>query len=94
MTRDDWHRLGVLLGVPYLALHALAAFWAAKLFLSLPMEAGGLFLGPVIGLPMAFAGMMLVVAAVMLATGREVYFVLAAVFVLMVVDGFAFMVRG
>lgn len=63
MTGDDWRRLGVLLGVLALGTLACWAFWAAKGFLSLPMEAGGLVFGPFVGLPLLTIGMTLLVAA-------------------------------
>lgn len=44
--------LGVALGCLTLVGHALAIGAAAVMFLRLPMEAGGLVLGPMLGLPL------------------------------------------
>lgn len=91
MTRDDFRRLSVLLGVPFLALHALAAFWGAKTLLMLPMEAGGLLFGPMIGVPLLGIGMGFAAAAVHLVMDSEPYYVLAGAFVALVFDGFFLM---
>jgi len=91
VTGDDWRRLGILLGVPFLVAHALAAFWGAKTVLMLPMEAGGLLLGPMIGVPLLGIGMAFLAAAVNLVVGREPYYVIAGAFVALVFDGFFLM---
>lgn len=70
LTRYDRERLGQLLGAPVLAGHAVLAGYWAKGLLSLPMEAGGLFLGPVVGFPLASASLMLLVGAGLFLTGR------------------------
>ncbi len=64
-------RAGVGLAVVVLAGHAFVAFRIAHTFLGLPMEAGGLFLGPVIGLPLAGFAFVALALAVMLLVKRD-----------------------
>lgn len=58
--------IGVLLGVLALVAHGLAALRFAKLYLGLPMEAGGLFLGPLLGMPLLVYGVLAIGVAVVL----------------------------
>lgn len=91
MTRDDFRRLSLVIGVPFLALHALAAFWGAKTMLMLPIEAGGLLFGPMIGLPLLGIGLAFAAAAVHLVMDSEPYYVIAGAIVALAFDGFFLM---
>ena len=67
MTRTDWQRLFVITSVLVLGVLAFLSFRAAKEFLSLPIEGGGLLFGPFLGLPLLGIGVMLLFWAVQLA---------------------------
>lgn len=66
MTRDDRRLLSVVLGVPSLAAHGVLALVAAGAFLGLPLEAGGLFFGPVLGFPLGAFGLAALLAAALM----------------------------
>ena len=70
LTRYDRERLAEITGLVSLLGHAVPAALLAKAFLGLPMEAGGLFLGPLLGFPAAFGALLLVAGAVLLALRR------------------------
>ena len=60
------------LAVVVLVGHALVAFRFARVFLGLPMEAGGLVLGPMLGLPLAAFAFVVLAVAVVLVVNRDV----------------------
>lgn len=86
LTRYDRERLGQLVGAVSLGAHALPAFAYAAKALSLPMEAGGLVLGPLLGLPLAVVGAVMVIGAIVLPTGRTPFFPFAALALTVLVD--------
>ena len=87
LTRYDREKLGQITGSVSLAGHAAAAFWAAWQILSLPMEAGGLVLGPIIGLPLVTLGMVLLSGAAVLARGRTPHLPFAGLGLTVLADG-------
>lgn len=92
MTRDERRRIAVVLGVPSLLGHGVVALLAAKLFLGLPMEAGGLFLGPVLGMPLAGFGLTALLCAVLMPWRPASAQVAGSLIVALCFDGFALMV--
>lgn len=87
----DRDRLGGLLGALALLGHALPALWFAKVLLSLPMEGGGLVLGPFVGLPVLGFALMGVALAVFLVVNPAAmrYQAIAALVVAATFDLFA-----
>lgn len=70
-TYRELERLGRSLGVLLLAVHAVAAGWLATRLLALPIEAGGLFFGPFLGLPLLAVALSFAAGAVLLALRGE-----------------------
>ncbi|HVF03503.1 MAG TPA: hypothetical protein VNA20_01565 [Frankiaceae bacterium] len=71
LTRYDRERLAELLGAVSLAGHAVPLALLTKEAFSIPMEAGGLFLAPLLGGPALFGACALVVHALLLAVRRR-----------------------
>lgn len=86
LTRYDRERLGQILGAVSLAGHALPAFVFAQRALSIPMEAGGLVIGPILGLPLLVVGVIFVIGAIVLPTGRTPFMPFAALALTVLVD--------
>lgn len=70
LTRYDRERLAEIVGAVSLAGHAVPAALLAKMMLGLPMEAGGLILGPMLGFPALFGSIGLAAGALLLAFRR------------------------
>lgn len=91
MTQDERRRVAVILGVPPLLGHGVVALYYAKIVLGLPIEGGGLVLGPMVGFPVGMFGVVALSGAVLMAWQPTAQPVVGSLVVALCFDAFALM---